>query len=534
MKRLASLVGLMLLVTACSGATDTVSKSSTTRPTATPTTVSANTTAPKATSTATSAVPVELEARCSFDQLIPQVLCRASGTVEGSQLRWGSNVGGEETGSSNTSQNLQYEIQFDGSHQIVAQVVVTLQECRGSDCQTVEVVIDTSSIATDPARKATPSGQQGSDSGQKTPTTAAELVRARWGGVCEGAGSQMLSVAPMSPADLDFMSPLGALSGVHPTPVSRQYFFPLENVVADVRAPASGNIIYLSNRGTANTEGSYGGASGQGYEVQYVIEVSCDLFLVVDHVIGVPASIRLALGNRSNAQVRIQVAAGELLGQHTDGFKVDFSVIDLSRGETNGFVRNNSYYQAQYGEAFKLFERDSLEYFDEPLRSQLAKKSLRSASPRGGFFTYDVAGTAQGAWFQEGTNGYRGSTEDVLGAYYVGHLALVPDHIDPSKLRVSIGDEFRGLQMGRQWGVTGDAPSFDTVTTDSGIVTYELRRLVPCDGTPIEIAKARSAAFKCSTEEMGTLQIELLDEQRMRVEVFFTNSPTGNARIYVR
>jgi len=26
----------------------------------------------------------------------------------------------------------------------------------------------------------------------------------------------------------------------------------------------------------------------------------------------------------------------------------------------------------------------------------------------------------------------------------------------------------------------------------------------------------------------------LLDEQRMRVEVFFTNSPTGNARIYVR
>jgi len=88
--------------------------------------------------------------------------------------------------------------------------------------------------------------------------------------------------------------------------------------------------------------------------------------------------------------------------------------------------------------------------------------------------------------------------------------------------------------MGRQWGVTGDAPSFDTVTTDSGIVTYELRRLVPCDGTPIEIAKARSSGFKCSAEEMGTLQIELLDEQRMRVEVFLTNSPTGNARIYVR
>jgi len=122
----------------------------------------------------------------------------------------------------------------------------------------------------------------------------------------------------------------------------------------------------------------------------------------------------------------------------------------------------------------------------------------------------------------------------VLGAYYVGHLALVPDHIEPSKLRVSIGDEFRGLQMGRQWGVTGDAPSFDTVTTDSGIVTYELRRLVPCDGTPIEIVKARSKAFKCSAEELGTLQIELLDEQRMRVDVFLTNSPTDNARIYVR
>ena len=57
MKRLASLVGLMILVTACSGDTDIVSKSSSTQPTATPTTVSDNTPVPKPTSTAISAAP---------------------------------------------------------------------------------------------------------------------------------------------------------------------------------------------------------------------------------------------------------------------------------------------------------------------------------------------------------------------------------------------------------------------------------------------------------------------------------------------
>ncbi len=80
-----------------------------------------------------------------------------------------------------------------------------------------------------------------------------------------------------------------------------------------------------------------------------------------------------------------------------------------------GLIRKESYYNGHDGEAFKLFERDSFEYFDEPLRLQLAEKSLRVSEPRGGLFAYDVDGTAQGNWFRDGTNGYMGTGSDAFG-----------------------------------------------------------------------------------------------------------------------
>jgi hypothetical protein len=73
MKRLALLVGLVILVTACSGNPPTVSKSNITQPTATPTTVLANTTAPKASSTATSAASDLVTAHSSHLVCIAEV-----------------------------------------------------------------------------------------------------------------------------------------------------------------------------------------------------------------------------------------------------------------------------------------------------------------------------------------------------------------------------------------------------------------------------------------------------------------------------
>ena len=431
-----------------------------------------------------------------------------------------------------------YEVELVEQYQLVPEAIVTLQECRGSDCESVTTTVDTSAIAQTPSTTGDASSQA-DESAPESPASSADLVRNRWGYTCEGSGAPRLSIAPIDVEQLDFIKPLGALSSSHTLPVSHQYWYPDSSLVADVRSPVSGYIVALANRGEANTEGSFGGSTGEGYEVQYVIQASCDFYVILDHVVGVPAAIVEALGSSRSEMVRIPVSAGELLGQHPDGLKTDVSVIDLTRGEIDGFIDPDSYYEGQYGEVFKLYERDSFEYFDEPLRTRVAEKSLRELEPRGGFFAYDIEGTAQGSWFREGTNGFVGNPETQLDAYWAGHLALIPDHIEVSKIRVSIGDEFRGRWDGRQWGVSGDTPAFKAVTVASGLTKYELRGLLPCDGSGL-YATGRSRAYMCNQESIGVLLIQLTDELTMRVEVFFQAELTdilsfsGNARTYVR
>jgi hypothetical protein len=221
-------------------------------------------------------------------------------------------------------------------------------------------------------------------------------------------------------------------------------------------------------------------------------------------------------------------------------------VIDLTRSVVTGLVNPKAYYggsDGQAGEPFKLFERDSFEYYEGSLRSTMEDKSLRTISPRGGFFGYDIEGTLQGNWYVGGTS-YAGvdndTKKDSFGAYYKTHAALVPDNVDPSKLIVSIGDDFRDKEMGVNYGITLPAPSFDSVTTESGIVMYELRRLAPCDGSDPVTAKGRSRSIVCNTNVMGTVLLQLIDVRTMKLEVFF-DTPissdlafTNKARIYQR
>ena len=128
--------------------------------------------------------------------------------------------------------------------------------------------------------------------------------------------------------------------------------------------------------------------------------------------------------------------------------------------------------------------------------------------------------------------------------YWATHMALVPSAIEPSKLRVTIGDNFEGTDAeannnARVFGVTGDWPEFNTITQNSGPTAYELQWLLPCDGSSITV-RSRARNFLCNTEAVGMLLIELLDDQRMRVELFSASSPeselafTENARIYIR
>ena len=80
----------------------------------------------------------------------------------------------------------------------------------------------------------------------------------------------------------------------------------------------------------------------------------------------------------------------------------------------------------------------------------------------------------------------------------------------------------------------------NSVTAESGLVMYELRRLVPCDGSDPVTATPRSRNEECNDVEMGTVLLELVDSETMKLEVFFKTpissdlAFTDKARIYSR
>jgi len=103
---------------------------------------SASTTAPTTTVVPADTVsgPAELAAVCTFDESVPKISCQAVGISEGSKLRWESNVYG-------WNDRPTYEVELLREDQLVPEVVVTLQQCQGSDCELVTTTIDTSAIA---------------------------------------------------------------------------------------------------------------------------------------------------------------------------------------------------------------------------------------------------------------------------------------------------------------------------------------------------------------------------------------------------
>ncbi len=79
----------------------------------------------------------ELTAVCTFDESVPSFSCTATGVPKGAGLRWESNVAGWATDAT-------YEVPLVEEHQFVAEVVVELRACVGSNCETAVTTVDLS------------------------------------------------------------------------------------------------------------------------------------------------------------------------------------------------------------------------------------------------------------------------------------------------------------------------------------------------------------------------------------------------------
>lgn len=289
--------------------------------------------------------------------------------------------------------------------------------------------------------------------------------------------------------DLSPIIPQGMMTGGHVTPIDHGYLGVrslttarterTEDQFVPVRAPADGEIIEVSELGIPDS-------------IRVVIAHGCDtysVYMVLNRITGVLATLQDDLRSRHNLAPHIPVLAGEEFGRQRDN-PLDFSVHD---GATwlPGFLGPFSY---TTGEGWKPYTVDPWGYFTPDLAALYTANMQRVAEPRWGRIDLDVAGTASGNWFLDGTMGYGGMPEATLRAnptgpipgggqiegkntYAWSHLAVAPHWVQPGKWIFSTGwyaDE-RGDPAQFLLEVPAGQPTPAQLTPASGVVLYALR-----------------------------------------------------------
>lgn len=160
---------------------------------------------------------------------------------------------------------------------------------------------------------------------------------------------------------------------------------------------------------------------------------------------------------------------------------------------------------------------DETRHGDAPLRSELYARVNRLGPEKDGRFDYDVPGTLSGNWFQEGLPPSISANPEAWSR----HLAFARDNYDPSSIRISMGGALGPIGA---FGIVGSAPDPAAVTVLTGMVVYNVGRAAG-PGDPV-------------TQIVGRVLVQMLDEQRIRVE--YTSTASGEtafsaaARIYTR
>ena len=322
----------------------------------------------------------------------------------------------------------------------------------------------------------------------------------------------LFGTSPMALDDIGLIEPMGVLVGGHVTPVDHQYYQPTVFQSApdryEVRAPANATIVLLQRRPRPNS-----GAITEEFRMFFQITptFSCYYDLVTILAPKLRAAFD-ALPSGSQA-VSLPVTEGEVIGK-IGGQTLDFGVVDDNVTLT-GFVVPSHYDR----ETWKIHTVDPFDHFREPLRSSLLAKNPRRVAPLGGKIDFDVDGKLIGNWFRVGTNGYAGVNPS---AYWEGHLSIVPDHLDPSQIRVSLGD-FGGQPL--QFGVHGNAPDPAPVEVATGLVKYELVGFRYFLGNTMNVWDNMSFASdvrggNLDTQVGGVVLLQLLATRSLKVETF--------------
>jgi hypothetical protein len=310
-------------------------------------------------------------------------------------------------------------------------------------------------------------------------------------GTVLGDGPLVFTASPVDPAVLDFILPLGNLNPPdHTLPSDHIYFYVgflrpgVRNV--PVVAPGDGTITTILRSSRPDTK--------------IFVRVSASHQYYLDHVIP-----------DAGIQPGTRLTAGQPIGTSGSGFGVDLGVINASR---TLFFANPARYPTD-----TLHADAPLQYYAEPVRSQLYAMVRRESDGRDGRINYDVAGRLSGNWFLEGLPVSRSA--DVSAG--PSELAFVFDNVRPAEAIVSSGGL---LGLTGTYLIQAGAAPFADVSVESGVVAY---RLSQSGGT----SGLRSPAV------VGTLLVQMTAPERVRAELVLGGAPVepvmgASARTYVR
>lgn len=358
---------------------------------------------------------------------------------------------------------------------------------------------------------------------------------------CKGEGVVTLTSSPMKKEDIAMVVPYGLMISGHVTPIDHQYFSPANfNSPPDtyeVRALADGRLTEISHRSK-----TVGDSSKSSNDYRFVFAHSCTFFTYFDLVTSLSPDIKAEFdknaktsGSSSFASLDIEVKAGQVVGR-IGGQTLDFAVWDTTK-PLKGFVSPQLY----EGERWKIFTADPLDYYSPDVKELVLSKYLRNDANKSGKIDWDIDGKLIGNWFEQNSNGYQGDRKNPDGKYWRTHLAIAPEHLDPSYYVASFGT-FVQPGDGKQFII--NSPSIDPKMVDvgSGLVKYDLRDwFYKANGTIWDRkSTAKDIQISPQTKSAGCVLFQMLEDRKLKAEPFAgktcsaVSGFTANAKIYTR
>ena len=340
---------------------------------------------------------------------------------------------------------------------------------------------------------------------------------------CE-TGEIKFDYAPVNLDKTTLLLPLGLMSGGHVTPVDHHYFQNFANEKVDIE-------IYSPGIGIINSIQHMPGAK-EGEDYRIVIDHTCSISSIFIHVALLSEKLKpYAPSNNGYVGVKIPVEAGEIIGYYANN--VDYSIADTEIVLLGLLIPEH--YEP---ETWKVHTANIYDYFNEPVRSKLIEKSLRTADPISGKIDYDIDGKLSGNWFLKGSNGYFGTEKY---GYWQGHLAIAYDYLDPDSIVFSIAG-YNG-EDSHQFGVKGNSPDPSEIGIEDGLIKYELVEydwITPNGSSWDRKSLVKRLKTKSNEIVQGVLLVQVLNNKEIKFEVFPGKTTlqvmefTDNAKIYER